>query len=157
MIWRTTMDNLLEALAKSLNISIDGISELLGSIKDNTPQLYEQIVREWVYYNVLSKATMSFTAIGVILIIATIVFRFTLEVDINYLDYKDVPENMSMLKYVKMSTQENVHNAKNTFKMLFMGISVCVILAIVFNISKYLLAPNYSFILNEILPILEHK
>lgn len=33
------MDNLLEALAKGMNVSIDGISSLLGSIKDNTPQL----------------------------------------------------------------------------------------------------------------------
>lgn len=37
------MDNLLEALAKGMNVSIDGISELLGSIKDNTPQLYAQL------------------------------------------------------------------------------------------------------------------
>lgn len=140
-----------------MNISIDGISELLGSIKDNTPQLYEQLVREWVYYNVLSKATVSFILIGVILIIATIVFRFTLEVNIDHIDYKDIPEEMSVLKYIKMCTQENVRNARNTFKMLFIGISVCVILAIIFNISKYLLAPNYSFLLKEILPRLVHK
>lgn len=49
------------------------------------------------------------------------------------------------------------HNARNTFKKLFIGISVCVILAIVFNISKYLLAPNYSFLLKEIIPRLVHK
>ena len=151
------MDNLLEALAKGMNVSIDGISELLGSIKDNTPQLYEQLVREWTYYTVLSKATVSFILIGVILIIATIVFRFTLEVDITYLDYKDVPESMSLIKYAKMCTQENVYNARNIFKMLFIGISICVILAIIFNISKYLLAPNYSFLLKEILPRLVHK
>lgn len=151
------MDNLLEALAKSLNVSIDGISELLGSIKDSTPQLYEQLVREWVYYNVLSKASVYFISIGVILIIVTIVFRFTLEVDITCLDYKDVPESISLLKYAKMCTQENVYNARNMFKMLFIGISVCAILAIIFNISKYLLAPNYSFLLKEILPRLVNK
>ena len=122
MIWRTNMDNLLEALAKSLNVSVDGISELLGSIKDNTPQLYEQLVREWVYYNVLSKATVYMILIGVILIIATVVFRFTLEVDITYVDYKDVPESMSLLKYANLCTKENVRNARNVFKMLFIGI-----------------------------------
>lgn len=157
MIWRTNMDNLLEALAKSLNVSVDGISELLGSIKDNTPQLYEQLVREWVYYNVLSKATVYMILIGVILIIATVVFRFTLEVDITYVDYKDVPESMSLLKYANLCTKGNVRNARNVFKMLFIGISVCAILAIIFNISKYLLAPNYSFLLKEILPRLVHK
>ena len=151
------MDNLLEALARGMNVSIDGISELLGSIKDNTPQLYEQLVREWTYYTVLSKATISMILIGFLLAIATGVFRFTLEVDMTYIDYKDVPESVSLLKYAKMNTQENVRNARNTFKKLFIGISVCVILAIVFNISKYLLAPNYSFLLKEILPRLVHK
>ena len=49
MIGRTTMNSLVEALAKALNVSVDGISELLGNIKDSTPQLYEQLVREWTY------------------------------------------------------------------------------------------------------------
>lgn len=61
------MDNLLEVLAKGMNISIDGISELLGSIKDNTPQLYEQLVREWTYYTVLSKTSFALFIIVVVL------------------------------------------------------------------------------------------
>jgi hypothetical protein len=40
------MNSLVEALAKALNVSVDGISELLGNLKDSTPQLYEQLVRE---------------------------------------------------------------------------------------------------------------
>lgn len=157
MIWGIVMNSIVEALAKGMNVSIDGISELLGSIKDNTPQLYEQLVREWTYYTVLGKATSSMILITVILIIITIVFRFTLEVDIDYLDDKDVPEMMSMLKYARLCTRENVRNARSTFNKLFIGISVCMILAIVFNISKYILAPNYSFLLNEILPKLVNK
>lgn len=151
------MDNLLEALAKGMNVSIDGVSELIGSIKDNTPQLYEQLVREWTYYKVLGKASLSMIIIAVILIIATVVFRFTLEVGMEYIDDNDVPKTMSMLKYARICTQENVRNARSTFKKLFIGIAVCEILAIVFNISRYILAPNYSFLLNEILPKLTNK
>lgn len=66
------MDNLLQALARGMNVSIDGISELFGSIKDNTPQLYEQLVREWTYYTVLSKTSIALFIIVVILVVALV-------------------------------------------------------------------------------------
>lgn len=59
------MNNLLEALARGMNVSIDGISSLLGSINENTPRLYEQLVREWTYYTVLSKASFALFIIAI--------------------------------------------------------------------------------------------
>lgn len=45
----------------------------------------------------------------------------------------------------------------NTFKKLAIIVIILLVCAYVFHIGKYILAPNYSFILNEILPRLVHK
>nr|DAT61381.1 MAG TPA: hypothetical protein [Caudoviricetes sp.] len=151
------MDNLLEALAKGMNVSIDGISELLGSIKDNTPQLYEQLVREWTYYTVLSKTSFTLFIIVVILAVALVGIYKNCIVDWCGLDYKDVPGDLSRYDYAKVLTQQNVNQNMNTFKKLLTAIIVVLVLAFVVHISKYLLAPNYSIIVDEILPKLSHK
>lgn len=151
------MDNLLEALAKGMNISIDGISELLGSIKDNTPQLYEQLVREWTYYTVLGKSSGAMLIITGILMAYTLIFRWNLEVNPEHIRYEEIPKSLSRYEYAKILTQKNVEEANKTFGWLFTGITLSVILSMLLGISKYLLAPNYSFLLNEILPKLINK
>ena len=151
------MDNLLEALAKGMNISINGISELLGSIKDNTPQLYEQLVREWTYYTVLGKASGVMLIITGIIIAYTLMFRYTLEIDPDYIAHKDVPESFCRNQYAKILTQQNVKEASKTFRWLFTGVFLSFILSMLLGIAKYILAPNYSFLLNEILPKLVNK
>lgn len=151
------MDNLLEALAKGMNVSIDGISELLGSIKDNTPQLYEQLVREWTYYTVLDKASGVMLIVTGIIIAYTLIFRYTLEIDPEYIDYKEVPESFSRNQYARILSQQNVKEASKTFRWLFTCVTLSFILSILLGIFKYILAPNYSFFLNEILPKLVNK
>lgn len=151
------MDKLLEALARSLNVSVDGITDLLSSVKDNTPQLYEQLVREWTYYTVMSKSSCAMLVIGVILIVALVMFRYNLEVDYESIDYKEVPDNLTRVEYARLLSKESVKKSSKTFKMYYGGISFFMLLSLVFNISKYLLAPNYSFLLNEILPKLVNK
>ena len=151
------MDKLLESLARSLNVSVDGISDLLSSVKDNTPQLYEQIVREWTYYTVMSKSSCAMLVIGVIIIVALAMFRYTLEVDYECIDYKEVPDNLTRVEYARLLSKENVKKSSKTFKMYYAGISFFILLSLVFNISKYIIAPNYSFLINEILPRLTNK
>lgn len=151
------MDNLLEALAKSLNVSIDGISELLGSIKDNTPQLYEQLVREWTYYTVLSKASMSMVIISMLIVLAGLFIYKNCTVDYIWLDSRDITSDISRYDYAKRLTRENIHNNMNTFKKLAILVIIFLVCATVFHIGKYILAPNYSFLLNEILPRLVNK
>lgn len=151
------MDKLLEALARSLNVSVDGISDLLSSVKDNTPQLYEQLVREWTYYTVLSKASIFMLLIIFLLAIAIGIFRFSLEVDMDDIDSKEVPDMLSKLQYAGMLTRENVRKASKTFKLFYISIGASLLLSIGFNLAKYILAPNYSFLINEILPKLTNK
>lgn len=151
------MDNLLEALAKGMNVSIDGISSLLGSIKDNTPQLYEQLVREWTYYQVLGKLSgYMYILVGVFVVIYLCV-RYNLEVDGDYINMSDVPNNMSRCAYAKLLTQENIKNASSKFKNIYVGMFLSLALGLVFDVTKYIVSPNYSFFLNEILPKLTHK
>ena len=151
------MDNLLEALAKGMNVSIDGISELLGSIKDNTPQLYEQLVREWTYYTVLSKTSFALFIIVVILAVALVGIYKNCIVDWCGLDYSDVPGDLGRYDYAKVLTQQNINNNMNTFKKLLTAIIVVLVCAFIVYISKYLLAPNYSILVDEILPKLSQK
>lgn len=151
------MDDILQALAKMLNMTVDEVSSLLTTFKGNAPQLYEQLVREWTYYTVLSKATVSVLLIGFLLIIVTGIVRFNLEVGYEFVDQREVPDMMTRVQYARLLTKENVKNASKTLKMLYASISASVVLAIVFNISKYLLAPNYSFLLNEVLPKLTNR
>ena len=151
------MDNLLEALAKGMNVSIDGISELLGSIKDNTPQLYEQLVREWTYYTVLSKTSFALFIIVVILAVALVGIYKNCIVDWCGLDYKDVPGDLARYDYAKVLTQQNMNQNMNTFKKLITAIIVVLVFTFIAHISKYLLAPNYSILVDEILPKLSQK
>lgn len=151
------MNNLLEALARGMNVSIDGISELLGSIKDNTPQLYEQLVREWTYYTVLSKTSFALFIIVVILAVTLVGIYKNCIVDWCGLDYKDVPGDLARYDYAKVLTQQNVNQNMNTFKKLITAIIVVLVCAFIVHISKYLLAPNYSILVDEILPKLSQK
>lgn len=151
------MDSLLEAVAKGMNVSIDGISELLGSIKENTPQLYEQLVREWTYYTVLSKTSFALFIIVVILAVALVGIYKNCIVDWCGLDYKDVPGDLARYDYAKVLTQQNVNQNMNTFKKLITAIIVVLVFTFIAHISKYLLAPNYSILVDEILPKLSQK
>lgn len=157
MIWRTTMNNFVEALAKSLNVSVDGISELLGNLKDSTPQLYEQLVREWTYWTVLDKSSGAMLIIAGILMAYTLILRWNLEVDINCIGYSELPSDFTKYQYAKILTQKNVKEASKTFKWLFTSITITIILSMVLGIFKYIVAPNYSFLLDEILLKLTNK
>lgn len=151
------MNSLVEALAKALNVSVDGISELLGNLKDSTPRLYEQLVREWTYWTVLDKASGAMLIIAGILMAYTLILRWNLEADTDYISYNQVPEGFTLYQYAKNLTQKCVKEASKTFGWLFTGIILLVILSMLLGIAKYLLAPNYSFLLDEILPKLVNK
>lgn len=151
------MNSLIEALAKVLNVSVDGISELLGTLKDSTPQLYEQLIREWTYYTVLDKASGAMLIVTGILMAYTLILRWNLEADTDYISYNQVPEGFTLYQYAKNLTQKNIKEASKTFKWLFTGIIVTIILSMVLCISKYIVAPNYSLLINEIIPKLTSK
>ena len=40
------MDDILQALAKMLNMTVDEVSSLLTTFKGNAPQIYEMIIKK---------------------------------------------------------------------------------------------------------------
>lgn len=151
------MENLLEALAKGMNVSIDGISELLGSIKDNTPQLYEQLMREWTYYTVLSKTSFALFIIAIFLGGTLVLIYKNCIVDWTDIEWADIKGDLGRYDYAKVITKQNINNNMSTFKKLITAIIVVLVCAFIVHISKYLLAPNYSILVDEILPKLSQK
>ena len=127
------MDDILQALAKMLNMTVDEVSSLLTTFKGNAPQLYEQLVRERTYYialNATSDAMIWFSiALGAI------------------------------IAFVVMQTDwiGGIKNSMGTIKKLLAGLALTSMLAFVFHIGKYFLAPNYLFILDEIVPKLTNR
>ena len=122
------MDDILQALAKMLNMTVDEVSSLLTIFKGNAPQIYEQLVRERTYYIALNAASD-----------AMIWFSIALG---------------AIIAFVVMQTEwtGGVKNSMGTIKKLLAGLALTSMLAFVFHIGKYFLAPNYLFILDEIVP-----
>ena len=122
------MDDILQALAKMLNMTVDEVSSLLTTFKGNAPQLYEQLVRERTYYIALNAASD-----------AMIWFSIALG---------------AIIAFVVMQTEwiGGIKNSMGTIKKLLVGLALTSMLAFVFHICKYFLAPNYLFILDEIVP-----
>ena len=122
------MDDILQALAKMLNMTVDEVSSLLTVFKGNAPQIYEQLVRERTYYIALNAASD-----------AMIWFSIALG---------------TIIAFVVMQTEwtGGVKNSMGTIKKLLAGLALTSMLAFVFHIGKYFLAPNYLFILDEIVP-----
>nr|DAI83826.1 MAG TPA: hypothetical protein [Caudoviricetes sp.] len=122
------MNDILQALAKMLNMTVDEVSSLLTTFKGNAPQLYEQLVRERTYYIALNAASD-----------AMVWFSIALG---------------AIIAFVVMQTEwiGGIKNSMGTIKKLLAGLALTSMLAFVFHIGKYFLAPNYLFILDEIVP-----
>lgn len=127
------MDDILQALSKTLNMTVDEVSSLLTAFKGNAPQLYEQLVRERTYYIALNAASD-----------AMIWFSIALG---------------AIIAFVVMQTEwiGGIKNSMGTIKKLLAGLALTSMLAFVFHIGKYFLAPNYLFILDEIVPKLTNR
>ena len=151
------MDDILQALAKMLNMTVDEVSSLLTTFKVNAPQVYEQLMREWTLYNVLNNTSIAMILLSAILIGVTVYVVSRIKVDSDSLSYKRIPEGFTKLEYAEKLTKENLKNSKGTIKKLIVGITLALILAFASNIGRYLVAPNYLFVVNEIVPKLTKR
>lgn len=90
------MDDILQALAKMLNMTVDEVSSLLTTFKGNAPQIYEQLVRERTYYIALNTAcdAMIWFSIALGTIIAFVVMQT--KVDWVHLSSRDCPNGVSI-------------------------------------------------------------
>lgn len=152
------MDDILKALAKMLNMTVEEVSSLLETFKGNAPQIYEMIIKEKMMHDIFSLLeTVSFAAliVSVILLVFFLVMNF--RYDTAHISCWDVPTGKTKEEY----KGELIAHARQTYapiiKINFITSSVILMLWITSIVLKITLAQNYIFIMNEILPKLTNK
>ena len=151
------MDDILQALAKMLNMTVDEVSSLLTTFKGNAPQVYEAIVKEKMFYDIFSLfQTISIAILvvsSVVLAVLTITY-FTYDGGFVYTyECKGKTEEEIKLERIERKRKE----LKLPIKVSCISSSASLITLVVAIVLKITLAPNYIFIVNEILPRLTKR
>lgn len=150
------MEDVLQALAKMLNMTTDEVSSLLSTFKGNAPQIYETLIKEKMMYDTFSFLQLVFSILAVIslgILIITII-EYYKDDDVYYWEYKDNEER----KEVKERKKENRRKDLNRpLKIVLFTTSTSFLLYIIFSVLKIVLTPNYTFIVNEVLPRLTNR
>ena len=151
------MDDILQALAKMLNMTVNEVSSLLTTFKGNAPQVYEAIVKEKMFYDIFSLfQTISIAILvvsSVVLAVLTIIY-FTYDGGFVYTyECKGKSEEEVKLERIERKRKD----LKLPIKISCISSSASLITLVVAIILKVTLAPNYIFIVNEILPRLTKR
>ena len=150
------MDDILQALAKMLNMTVDEVSSLLTTFKGNAPQIYEMLIKEKMFYDVFSLfETISIAILvvsSVVLAVLTLIY-FTYDGGIVFDTYRGKSEEEIKLERIERKRKE----LKLPIKVSCISSSTSLITLIVAIVLKITLAPNYIFIVNEILPRLTNR
>lgn len=150
------MDDILQALAKMLNMTVDEVSSLLTTFKGNAPQIYEMLIKEKMFYDIFSLfQTISFATLVVsslVLALSTFTF-FTYDGGLVFNGYGGKTEEEIKLERIERKRKK----LKLPIKVSCISSSTSLITLIVAIILKITLAQNYIFIVNEILPRLTKR
>lgn len=150
------MDDVLQALAKMLNMTTDEVSSLLSTFKGNAPQIYETLIKEKMMYDAFGLLELIFsilTVISLAILIVTII-EYYKDVEVYYWEYEDNKER----EEVKKRKKENLRKDLNRLlKIVIFTTSTSFLLYIIFSVLKIVLTPNYTFIVNEVLPRLTNR
>lgn len=151
------MDDVLQALAKMLNMTVDEVSSLLTTFKGNAPQVYEAIVKEKMFYDIFSLfQTISIAILvvsSVVLAVLTIIY-FTYDGGFVY-TYECKGKTKEEIKLERIERERK--EIKLPIKVSCISSSASLITLVVAIVLKITLAPNYIFIVNEILPRLTKR
>ena len=150
------MNDILQALAKMLNMTVDEASSLLTTFKGNAPQIYEMLIKEKMFYDIFSlfqKISITILIVSsVVLLVLTFIY-FTYDGDIVFDTYGGKTEEQIKLERIERKRKE----LKLPIKVSCISSSASLITLVVAIILKITLAPNYIFIVNEILPRLTKR
>ena len=97
------MDDVLQALAKMLNMTTDEVSSLLSTFKGNAPQIYETLIKEKMMYDVFGFLELIFsilTVISLAILIITII-EYYKDAEVYYWEYEDKKEREEIRKRKK--------------------------------------------------------
>lgn len=152
------MDDVLQALAKMLNMTTDEVSSLLSTFKGNAPQIYETLLKEKMFYDVFGffeKISFAMLIISLIILVISIYYY-------HFYDASDITD-WDVPNWTKKETlkSELIENKKRKFRPLLKSscitTSASFITFITSVVLKTILAQNYIFIVNEVLPRLTHR
>lgn len=150
------MDDILQALAKMLNMTVDEVSSLITTFKGNAPQIYEMILKEKMFYDVFRLFQIISIAILVVSSVAlafSIITYFIYDGGIVFNEYRGKTEEEIKLERIERKRKE----LKLPIKVSCISSSASLITLVVSIVLKVTLAPNYIFIVNEILPRLTRR
>ena len=152
------MDDILQSLAKMLNMTVDEVSSLITTFKGNAPQIYETLLREKVFYDVF----VFFENISSIMLTISLA---SLVISIYFYHFYNADE-VSGWDVPSGKTKENfklelIENKKRVFKPLlktsYITASASFVTFVIAVVLKIILSQNYIFIVNEILPRLTNR
>jgi len=152
------MDDILQALAKMLNMTVDEVSSLLTTFKGNAPQIYEMIIKEKMIHDIFSLLeAVSFAVLFVSVILLVVFLVMNFRYDNAQISVWDVPKGKTKEEY----KEELIARARKTYvpiiKINVITSGVILMLWITSIVLKITLAQNYIFIVNEILPRLTNR
>ena len=150
------MDDILQALAKILNMTVDEVSYLLTTFKGNAPQIYGMLIKEKMFYDIFSlfqKISITILIVSsVVLVVLTLIY-FTYDGDIVFNEYRGKSEEEIKLERIERKRKD----LKPALKVSCISSSASLITLVAAIVLKVILAPNYIFIVNEILPRLTKR
>ena len=150
------MNDILQALAKMLNMTVDEVSSLLTTFKGNAPQIYETLIKEKMFYDIFHLFQIISIVIlvvsSVVLVVSTLIF-FIYDGDIVFNTYGGKTEEEIKLERIERKRKE----LKLPIKVSCISSSTSLVTLVVSIVLKVTLAPNYIFIVNEILPRLTKR
>lgn len=152
------MDDILQALAKMLNMTVDEVSSLLTTFKGNAPQVYEQLMREKMFYDVF----IFFENISLMILIVSLI---TLVISIYFYHFYnaddvsgwDVPKGKTKETFKSELIENKKRKFKPFLKLSYITSSASFVTFVIAVVLKIILSQNYIFIVNEILPRLTKR
>ena len=151
------MDDVLQALAKMLNMTTDEVSSLLSTLKGNAPQIYEMLVKEKMFYDIFGLfqiISIAIFSVSIVVLVLSIVTYFAYDGGIVFsYEYGSKTEEEIKLERIERKRKD----FKLPIKISFISSSASLITLVVAIVLKITLAPNYMFIVNEILPRLTKR
>lgn len=150
------MDDVLQALAKMLNMTTDEVSSLLSTFKGNAPQIYETLLKEKMMYDAFNLLELIFSILTIIslAILVIIIIEYYKDEEVRYWEYKDNKEREEIKKRKKENRRKDLNRP---LKIFIFTTSTSFLLFIIFSVLKIVLTPNYTFIVNEVLPRLTNR
>ena len=138
-------------------MTTDEVSSLLSTFKGNAPQIYEMLVKEKMFYDIFGLfqiISIAIFSVSIVVLVFSIVTYFAYDGGIVFsYEYGSKTEEEIKLERIERKRKD----LKLPIKVSCISSSASLITVVVAIVLKITLAPNYMFIVNEVLPRLTNR